>query len=75
MLWQVHLLLVLLVEAVYHAFEQSTRLISQGAGIEVNHKKNGQYKTRDEVQDIIKQECTDIKYGMADLLREHKSNP
>ena len=66
---------MLFVVAVYHALKKGSRLIPQSTGIEVNQQEDGQYKTRDEVQDIIKQECTDIKYGVADLLREQKSNP
>lgn len=74
MLCQAHPLLVLLVVAVYHAFEQGTRLISQGAGIEVNHKEDGEYKAHDDMEDIVKQESAYIEYGVGYFLRKHECN-
>jgi hypothetical protein len=68
-------LFVFFVVSVNHAFEQGPGLISQSTGIQVNQQENGQHKSNNHMQHIIKQESADIEYGVGYELRKHKRNP
>ena len=64
---------MLLVVAINHTLKQGAGFVTQGTRIEVDHQEDGKYKTNNNMQNIIKQKSADIKDGIGDSLRKHKS--
>ena len=57
-----------------HTFEQGTGFVPKGAGIKVNDQKHAQYKSHNDMQDIVKQQPGHLEYGGGNPFREHEAD-